>query len=267
MRSLRYGWLLIFLFLTALSWGKQTSQQAPAPQATRDPQAVAALQQAVAAMGAALPSDSVATGSVIVVAGTETDQGTIRILTRGTDQTLEQTDTPQAVRTEVFSQGQASETVGTAATPFPLERAATAQCRDFPLPYLLALLNNSEESLTFVGTEQLGVSALHVRATNTYASQKRQQFLADFSTTDLWIDAKTFLPLKVAHVQRDGGGSAPRTRMEIFFTDYQSTGGVLYPRTIRKSWNGTPWMTITVQTVSYNTGLTDANFPVTEVPQ
>jgi hypothetical protein len=243
MRSLRYGWLLIFLFLTALSWGKQTSQQAPAPQATRDPQAVAALQQAVAAMGAALPSDSVATGSVIVVAGTETDQGTIRILTRGTDQTLEQTDTPQAVRTEVFSQGQASETVGTAATPFPLERAATAQCRDFPLPYLLALLNNSEESLTFVGTEQLGVSALHIRAT------------------------KTFLPLKVAHVQRDGGGSAPRTRMEIFFTDYQSTGGVLYPRTIRKSWNGTPWMTITVQTVSYNTGLTDANFPVAEVPQ
>jgi hypothetical protein len=267
MRSARFAWLLVIPFLAVPSWGKQAPQQASAPQPTRDPQAVAALQRAVTAMGAALPSDSVATGSVIVVAGTETDQGTIRILTRGTNETLEWIDTPQAVRTQVFSQGQASETVGTAATPFPLERAATAQCRDFPLPFLLALLNNSEESLTFVGTEQLGVPALHIRATNTYASQKRQQFLAEFSTTDLWIDANTFLPLKVAHVQRDGGGSAPRTLMEVFFADYQGTGGVLYPRTIRKSWNGTPWMTITVQSVSYNTGLTDANFPVVEVAQ
>ena len=218
-------------------------------------------------MGAAVPFDSVAAGTVTIVAGTETDQGTIRILTRGTTQTLERIDTPQAVRTQVLSQGQASETVGTTATPFPLERVATAQCRDFPLPFLVALLNNSDEALAFVGSEQLGVSALHIQATNTYASQKRQQFLAEFSITDLWIDANTWLPLKVAHVQRDGGGAAPRTLMEVFFADYQNTGGVLYPHTIRKSWNGTPWMTITVQSVSYNTGLTDANFPVAEVAQ
>jgi hypothetical protein len=218
-------------------------------------------------MGSTVPTDSVAIGAVTIVAGTETDRGTIRILTRGTDETLEQLATSQPERAQVFSQGQASETIGTTAAPLPMERAATAQCRDFPLPFLLALLNNPDEALTFVGMEQLGVTALHIQATNTYASQKRLQFLAEFSTTDLWIDAKTYLLLKVGHIQRDGGGSAPRIRMEIFFSDYQNTGGVLYPRTIQKSWNGTPWMTITVQSVSYNTGLTDANFPVAEVAQ
>jgi hypothetical protein len=218
-------------------------------------------------MGSKPPTDSVAAGAVTIVAGTETDQGTVRILTRADNETLEQIETPHAERTQVFSQGQASETVGATATPFPLERAATAQCRDFPLPFLLALLNNPEETLAFVGVEQLGVSALHIRATNTHASQKRLQFLVEFSTTDLWIDAKTLLPVKVAHVQRDGGGSSPKTLLEIFFADYQNTGGVLYPRTIEKSWNGTPWMTITVESVSFNTGLTDTNFPVAEVAQ
>jgi hypothetical protein len=265
MRFARFGLLLHLSILSIPVWAQQAVQPAPPP--TRDPQAVATLQQSIAAMGSTVPADSVANGTVTIVAGTETDQGTIRILTRANNETLEQIQTPQAERTQVFSQGQASETVGTTATAFPLERAATAQCRDFPLPFLLALINNPDETLAFVGAEQLGVSALHIRATNTYTSQKRLQFLAEFSTTDLWIDAKTLLPVKVANVQREGGGSSPMTRLEIFFADYQNTGGVLYPRTIQKSWNGTQWMTITLQSVTYNTGLTDANFPVAEVAQ
>jgi hypothetical protein len=265
MRFVGFGLLLHLSFLSMSVSAQQAVQ--PAPQPTRDPQAVATLQQSIAAMGSTVPSDSVATGTVTVVAGSETDQGTIRILTRADNETLEQLQTPLAERSEVFSQGQASEMVGTTATPLSLERAATAQCRDFPLPFLLALLNNPDEALTFIGAEQLDVATLHIRATNTYASQKRTQFLAEFSTTDLWIDAKTLLSVKVAYVQRDGGGAAPRNRIEISFADYQNTAGVLYPRTIQRSWNGTPWMTITVQSVSYNTGLTDANFPVVEIAQ
>jgi hypothetical protein len=264
-RSARLGLLLYLSFLGIPVWAQYAVQ--PPLLETRDPQAVAALQQSVAAMGSTVPSDSVASGTVTIIAGAETDQGTIRILTRADNETLEQIETPRSERTQVFSQGQASETVGTTATPFPLERAATAQCRDFPLPLLLALLSNPDETLAFAGAEQLGVPALHIRATNTYTSHKGWQFLAEFSTTDLWIDAKTSLPIKVGYVQRDGGGASPMTRLEISYADYQNMGGVLYPRTIQKSWNGTPWMTITVQSVSYNTGLTDANFPVAEVAQ
>lgn len=254
-----------FILMAQFAAAQQSPPGSSPAQPIRDPRAVAALQQAVLTMGTAVPSDSTALGTVTIVAGSKTEQGTIRILTRGTGQTSEEVQTPGEDRKLVFSQGQASETVGTTATPVPLERAATSQCRDFPLPFLVSLLNNPDEVLQFVGPEQVGVSALHIRATNTYASLKRLQSLTEFSITDLWIDASSALPLKIVQVQRDGGGSAPRTRMEVFFADYQNTGGVLYPRTIQKSWNGTPWMTITVQGVTYNTGLTDADFPVAEV--
>jgi hypothetical protein len=67
----------------------------------RDAHAVTALQQAIAAMGGTMPSDSTATGTVTIVAGSETNQGTIRILTRGTQQTLEEVQTPASIRTRV----------------------------------------------------------------------------------------------------------------------------------------------------------------------
>jgi hypothetical protein len=37
---------------------------------------------------------------------------------------------------------------------------------------------------------------------------------------------------------------------------------VLYPFQINKSYNGTPWEAITIQSVSFNTGLTTAQFQV-----
>ncbi len=267
MRSARYASLFVFLFLAVPSWGKQAPQQAFAPQPIRDPQAVAALQQAVAAMGAAIPSDSVATGTVTIVAGTETDQGTIRILTRGTNQTLEEEeiDTPQAVRTQVFSQGEASETVGTTAAPFPLQRAVTSHCPDFPLPYLTAILTNPDEELKVIGPEQMdGAAALHVEAINTFASNIKLQFLSGFTTTGIWLDAKTGLPLKISYVRRDTSQS-PQIRMEVLFSDYRNIGGVLYPTSIQRFLNGTLWMTVTLQTVNFSTGLIDGDFPVVEV--
>jgi hypothetical protein len=224
-----------------------------------------ALQQAISAMGAKVPTDSTASGTLTIVAGTETDQGTIRILTRGTNQTLEQIETSRASRTQVFSQGQASETAGTTGTPFPLQRAVTTQCPDFPLPYLAAILNNPDEALKVVGQEQVeGAAALHVEATNTFASNKKLQFLSGFTTTGIWLDTKTALPLKISYVRRDTS-QAPQIRMEVWFRDYRNMGGVLYPTSIQRFLNGTLWMTATLQAVNFNTGLRDDDFPVVEV--
>jgi hypothetical protein len=53
MRSARFAWLFVFLFLAVPSWGKQAAQQASAPQPTSDPQAVAVVQAAITALGGA----------------------------------------------------------------------------------------------------------------------------------------------------------------------------------------------------------------------
>jgi hypothetical protein len=75
--------LLAFLITFFLNSQALSSTQ---PVVVRDPQAVALLQQSVAAMGV-LPSDSTASGNVTIVAGSSAQQGSIQILTRGTTQT------------------------------------------------------------------------------------------------------------------------------------------------------------------------------------
>src|SRR6267154_1762717 len=106
---MRVAPLVLLLALILYSSPRLISQQsASAPQ--RDPQAVALLQASVRAMGASVPSDSVATGTVVVVAGSLTTSGTVRILTRGTDQTLEQLSLPQSTVATIYSRGTANAT-------------------------------------------------------------------------------------------------------------------------------------------------------------
>src|SRR5437660_1887586 len=97
--------LVLFLILVSCA----LCQQAP-PAATpiqRDAKALAVLQTAAATMGKSAPGDSTAVGTVTTIAGSLTETGTAKILTRGTTQTSEQIQTPHGF-TVVYSSGQAS---------------------------------------------------------------------------------------------------------------------------------------------------------------
>ena len=226
------------------------------------PQPLALLQQAVAALGGSAPSDSTANGTITTVAGTQTENGTLVVLTRGTGQTSEQIGT-RSGSTEVYSQGQASLIVGANLTALPLERAVTSQCPDFPLPLLAGALNNPDTAYKYVGLETLNsVSAHHIQFWNSFTSTAKLQSLANFSVRDIWIDPVSGLPQKLSYTRRDAGGAAPGITVDVFLSNYQNLGGVLYPFSIQKRLNGTPWATITIQSVTFNTGLTDADFPV-----
>jgi hypothetical protein len=113
----------------------------------RDAQAVALVSQSIAAMGNTFPADSTATGSVTIKAGSETSQGTIRILTRSTNQTSIQFQTSMANWSVIYSNGEANRVDATGTTVLPLELAASSQCLYFPFPFLFGLLNNSDVSL------------------------------------------------------------------------------------------------------------------------
>jgi hypothetical protein len=236
--------------------------QTTAPAAPHDPEAIAVMQQSVVAMGTTTPSDSTATGTRTTVAGSLTENGTITILTRGTAETSEQIQTPHG-STVIYSQGQASFGAGATPTQLPMERAVTAQCPDFPLALLAGALNNPDTAYKYVGLETLDVaSAHHVQIWNSFASTPKLQRLANFSLRDIWIDAKSGLPMRVSYTRRDAGGASPGIAMEAGYSDYRNVGGVLYPFSIQAAMNGTPWATITIQRVILNTGLTDSNFPV-----
>jgi hypothetical protein len=88
------------------------------------------------------------------------------------------------------------------------------------------------------------------------------QKLAPFSARDIWFNSTSALPVKLAYSRRAGQGAVPSFEVEVFFSDYTNAGGVLYPMEIQKSYNGTPWETITIHSVTFNTGLTDTQFQV-----
>jgi hypothetical protein len=260
MRSSRFPLAILFM----LAFGSATAQQAPPAQAPqRDPQAISLLQQAVAAVATTIPTDSSATGSVTVVEGSTTQTGTIQILTLGTSATSEALALPNGQREVVYSNGDAKETYGSQSVITPMQLSVTDQCVDFPLPIVLSALNNPDESFQYIGAETLsGVPAQHVRLWNTFASKPGLQILASFSAMDFWLDETSGLPLKIAYSRPVTGGAAPAFLIEVSFSSYTKVNGVLYPFQINKSFNGTPWQTITIQSVSFNTGLTAAQFQV-----
>jgi hypothetical protein len=232
-----------------------------AAQTSKDPRAFAVLQQSVAAMGRSVPQDSTAAGTVEIVAGSKVDQGTIKILTRGITQSAEFIQLSDRQLGVIYSSGNADEFVGAEHKKLPLELAVTSQCVDFPAPLLGGALSDPETSLAYVGLEAVGqAQAYHLRLSKQFTSRPNLQHLSEFSIQDLWVDAASNLPLKIAYTRRASGGMAPRVPVEVFFSDYRNVGGVLYPFSIRKSLNGTPWTTIVIKQVQVNTGLADSDF-------
>src|SRR5947209_7664783 len=186
----------------------------------RDPQAVVILQQALAAMGRTAPTDSVATGTAVLVAGSTTETGTIRILTRRLDQSAEYFQTPAESRVVIYSRGHADEREGTSVKPLSMELAATSQSPDFPLPLLAGALNSPETALQYLGPETLDGSAVHhIRFWSTFSSQPKFRHLAEFSQRDLWLDVASGLPHKLAYDRRAAGGSAARIPAAVFYSD------------------------------------------------
>jgi hypothetical protein len=250
------------LFISVCLFLFQSAVQTATP-VQRDSQALALLQGSVRAMGGNVPSDSVATGNVTIVAGSQTSTGTIRILTRGTNQSSEQISLPQSTYTVTYSGRLADETINSSTASIPFERTVTSQSVCFPLPFLAAALADADDSIQYVALETLGQESLqHIRIQNTFASHPTLQQFADFAVFDVWLDSSTSLPQRISFVRRNGSGAVPRIPFDAYFSNYKTTSGAAYPTQINLSLNGTPWTTITINSVAFNTGLTDSNFSI-----
>jgi hypothetical protein len=244
------------------------SAQQELPQSTagpqRDPRASAALQAALAALGGNVPASSTASGTVELVAGGATETGSIQIETKGMGQTLEQLSFENGVAKAVYSNGAASDTHHAAVhEPFSMELAATSHSVLFPLPYLAAISSSVDFSLEFVGSETLNdVICQHIKVWDTYASRPSMQFLLPFSYRDIWFSSATNLPVKIAYNSRSGAGAVADTKIDVSYSSYQTVSGVQFPLQIHKSINDSPWMNITISTVTFNAGLSDSDFQI-----
>jgi hypothetical protein len=265
---------ILLLFAFTLLPQPNLSQQAtqapspfvpPAPQPpVRDPQALAILEASIKAMGGTPPSDSTATGTVTQAAGQQSQEGTILVQTRGTDQSLEEITLPNSTTTTVYSRLIAAQTTNSnSQAALTGQVAVVSQTSFFPLPLLAAAVNNPDFSLQYIGLESVnGTSAEHIRIWNTFNSRPQGTGLVTPSTRDIWINPASNLPEKIAYSQQTSNPQVPPILVEVDLANYANSNGFAYPRGIAKSLNGTPWLTISIQSVAFNTGLSDSTFPV-----
>ncbi len=225
--------------------------------------AQAALAQSVTAMGVSAPGDSTASGTVQITAGSTSESASFQVKTRGLTQTRETIQASNGTQDRVYSSGQASTVANTTVTPVSMQQGCSFQSALFPLPLFQAALNNPDTIFQYVGPESLsGTSVQHVRFWNSYASQTVFQSVAPFSVKDVWLDATTFLPRRISFDSRAASGAAPTVHIDLDFSAFQSFGGILYPTSVTEYLNQTQWGSFTVQSVVFNTGLTDSDFPV-----
>lgn len=256
---LRFALLIGLLSVPALA---QTATPSPTPP-VRDPQALAALQQAIAAMGGTAPTDSVAKGSITLTAGPRTESGTFALLTRGFQQSSEQIAATFTNQTIVYSNGLAASVDAQVPQSLPWESSVSRQSAIFPLPFLVNALSDANLNCRNFGLETAASSSLlHVQFWHGFANEPKLQFLAGLTVVDVWLDPVSYLPKRISFERRDAGGDAPVLRIDVFFADYLNYGGILYPMSVQESLNGTPWAAITLQSVALNTGLSDSSFPV-----
>jgi hypothetical protein len=261
--SISEALLLVFLAIPASLSAQTVGPTSTSATPQRDQQGTAILQQSVLAMAGAVPSDSVATGNVVTVAGGQNSQGNIQILTKGVTQTSVQMAMPDATRSTIYSNGQANNSIGGVVSTLSLELAVTTQASEFPLPLLAAMLQDPDTSIQYVGLESSNSHALyHVRVWDSFATKPDLLSLARVSARDVWIDSVTALPQHISYTRLAAQGAVPGIAVDVFYVNYQNHAGILYPSVIQESLDGTPWASINIQNVSFNTGLTDSSFPI-----
>ncbi len=249
----------LVLLLGVLLFQSAAFAQQPAQPVQRDPQGVAALQRALSAMGDSLPSDSVATGTIVVTAGSTTENGIIRILSRGLDQLAEQSTAGPFSARLVYSRGRASLTSQAGSKPLPLEQVVGSDVGVFPAFFIARALADPSATIQYVSREGLnGAPADRLQVWRRF-TDTRLAHLEEFSRKEVWLDVSTGLPRKISWTFHDSL-NGPSVPVELTFSDYRSIGGALFPFAIDRSVNGVPYAAIRIDAVLLNTGLTDDDF-------
>lgn len=230
-------------------------------QLSRDPAAVNAMTAAITRMGGIPPLDSVAIGDAVLITGDTHERGTVRILTKSLSRTAELYEVPSGSKSHAYLDGIATEKNSAKSSELSFEAALSSQSVLFPLPWMAAMFSSDDVTLESLGSQsQKEAVANHFRWRKTFASEPLLQEHAEFTTREVWLDASSSLPLRISWEYREAGGATPAIPMAVEYSDYRNVQGFLYPFHIRKLVNGVLWADIIIQSVTFNSGVSDAEF-------
>ena len=247
--------LFVALFLPVLGHSQKPEQ----PPVQRDPQALAILQNSIAAMGglaaAAQVTDTVVMGNVQPAASSSVKPGTFTWKTAGPDFRYEK---QSATASQVFvsGHGQPASIRGGAVTSFKPHITLANPPLHLPALFLTTVLGNKQYSVNFVGKADVnGAPAVKVRI-----SLDTDPLSSLVTPQDWYFDAASAIPLRVEHRLPDNRRPENFVLAADEFADFRVVAGLLVPFKITSYEEGKLVAVETVTAVSFNNGLTSSEF-------
>jgi hypothetical protein len=125
-----------------------------------------------------------------------------------------------------------------------------------PAVILLRSLNNPNIAITFVGkTTVSGRAAIVVKLSDESSP------VLGILTTQLWsFDAATGIPLRLDYQLPDNKRTLDLTDAALEFSDFRLISGVAVPFQVATTFDGRPFSTIKLTTVTFNSGVAAEEF-------
>jgi hypothetical protein len=255
--------LLLTSFAISLPATPQSAQQTTQP--ASDPQAVAILQNMVAASGwspSNLPADVVGNGSM--VSETPTGEQTEGVVVKARPAQQLRIEFSSSANVLVVNGFRGSMATSQGARALAGQSVPGMLPGVFPFYKFLAGSTAADAVITYLGQESLaGVPAHRIQVkTSTGVPGVTNDFLENASSFVISVSTANSLPLKIEFVMISA--SNPNSVLPAYcaFSDYRTVGAVQVPFHVEKYANGQKQFAIQLNSVQFNTGLTDADFDV-----
>jgi hypothetical protein len=294
MYTCRFVWFVSVLCLLASSASAQTTLTSSSGTAS-DPQAVALIQKALAALTGGLPvTDVTLTGSARRITGSDDETGTGTLKADSTQDSLVDLKLPSGTWVEIRNHSavplpgavpaapnvpasitQAAQPTGAWLGPDGIRHAMvshnvlTDAAWFFPALMLRNLVGGNYV-LSYIGQETSGVqTVLHVSGSQRLTaptglpagvSEQLTNLHGHVTQMDIFLDATTSLPVALAFNTHPDGNALLDIPVQVQFSNYQPTSGVEVPLHVRKWLNSTLVLDLQFTSTSVNSGVPASTF-------
>ena len=254
---------LRLLCVCVVLYGCNALAQNPA-QPSREPQAVAILEQAYA-VSSDLPAADLH-GSVVHARVRGRDESTSTAIVIKTRGRAIRTESPADTSLTTHGRSNHRDNSGVAWKDAPDPNAGHRHADHLPAYLLAEFLLRTDVALSYVGVEQIdGRPTHHVRAVPfvNFPEGTDPEFIRQHlanATTDLYIDADTLLLTQVTFTQVSVTDWRRGALVTIRYSDYRTLGGLKVPARQTRHFAGQLAWELTLDSVERNTGLPSSDF-------
>jgi len=264
--SMRFAVLaLVFLLLFSIHVAAQG-------QASKDPAALTVLTQMAAATGwnsQTLPRDAVATGTVTRHEGDAQTTASFTLKVKGCREYRVDVQDTAGTRSTIVNGDSAATFTANGVRPIPPHSAISMQPLALPFFCGLAAFADPNISLRYAGTESAAGELAHrveisrqLTSGDPLAAPRQRA-----SRLTVWISTTSGLPLQVACTRiAEDNLTAGVTTIRLF-SDFRMVNGIAVPSHQEERAGGQLLYSLQLGSVSFNAGLTDAEFALPPVGQ